>query len=200
MDLSIFITEDVYIDFSSPLIKTKADELFSQAKTDLEKAQIAYEYVRDEVPHSFDIGANVITARASDVLGYMTGICHAKANLLAALLRSVNIPTGFCFQHITLSNDESLGYCVHCFNAIFIDNHWIKVDARGNTKGKNAQFSIRAPILAFSNRKEYDEYFWKGIYARPHIAAMNMLEQAKSLQDVLDNIPDYMNDHADVNE
>lgn len=38
-----------------------------------------------------------------------------------------------CFQHITLAADDSKGYCVHCFNAIYIDNKWIKVDARGNT-------------------------------------------------------------------
>ena len=62
--------------------------------TDTEKAKIAYEYVRDEIPHSFAIDSKIITAKASDVLRYKTGICHAKANLLAALLRSQSIPVG----------------------------------------------------------------------------------------------------------
>lgn len=200
MDLSIFLAEDKYIDFSSLLIREKADELFSHANTNVEKAKIAYEYVRDEIPHSFDINAKIITAKASDVLAHTTGICHAKSNLLAALLRAENIPAGFCFQHITLANDDSLGYCVHCYNAIFVDNHWIKVDARGNTNGKNAQFSLETPVLAFQNRKDYDEYFWKGIYAKPHADTMKMLEKAKSLQDILDNIPDYVNDIPDIME
>ena len=128
----------------------------------------------------------------------MTGICHAKANLLAALLRSANIPVGFCFQRLTLAGDRSLGYCVHCYNAIFISNNWIKVDARGNTNGINAGFSLENPILAYHNREGYGEYFYKGYFARPHADTMKMLDNAKSLQDVLDNIPDYMNDTPDI--
>lgn len=41
---------------------------------------------------------------------------------LLVLLRLQNISTGFYFQHITLAEDDSLGYCVHCYNAIYIDN------------------------------------------------------------------------------
>jgi transglutaminase-like putative cysteine protease len=146
--------------------------------------------VRDKVPHSFDCNAQIITVVASDVLKYETGICHAKANLLAALLRLQGIPTGFCFQHITLADDDSEGYCLHCYNAIKLDNKWVKVDARGNTNGKNAQFSIDKPMLAFINREEYDEYFFEGIYALPDIMTMKMLEQAKTLQDVISGLPE----------
>ena len=196
----MFLAESQYVDFSSPIIREKANELFRAVDSDVEKAKIAYIYVRDKIPHSFDINAKIITATASDVLKYRTGICHAKANLLAALLRLQGIPIGFCFQHLTLADDESMGYCVHCYNAIFIDNRWMKVDARGNTNGKNAQFSLDEPILAFPNREEYDEYFWMGIYASPHLDTMRMLEEAKSLQDVLDNIPDYLFETPDVAE
>ena len=129
---------------------------------------------------------------------HKTGICHAKSNLLAALLRLEGIPVGFCFQHITLANDDSLGYCVHCYNAIFIDKLWIKVDARGNTNGKSAQFSLGEPILAFPNRKEYDEYYWSGIFASPHTDTMKILDKAESLQDVFDNLPDYVLEIPDV--
>ena len=199
-DLQMFLEESRYVDFSAPIIMDKADELFHAAKSDIEAAKIAYEYVRDEIPHSFDISAKAITAKASDVLKCQTGICHAKSNLLAALLRSCGIPVGFCFQHITLAEDESMGYCVHCYNAIFVDNRWVKVDARGNTKGKNAQFSLGEPILAFPNRVEYDEYFWPGVYARPHADTMKMLEGAKSLQDILARIPDYILESPDIAE
>lgn len=198
MDYSIFMRENEYIDFSSALVTKKAEELFCNINSDIEKARIAYEFVRDRIPHSFDISAKVITAKASDVLKYSTGICHAKANLLAALLRSQDIPTGFCFQHITLTDDDSHGYCVHCYNAVFVDNHWIRVDARGNTKGINAQFSMDKPKLAFLNRTNYDEYFWPGIYADPQKDTMKMLEKAKSIQEVFDNIPDYVNEKPDI--
>ncbi|MCX8129414.1 MAG: transglutaminase-like domain-containing protein [Clostridia bacterium] len=200
MDLSLFLAEDEYVDFSSSIITEKAYELFHNIKTDVEKAKIAFEYVRDEIPHSFEIGAKVITARASEALANKTGICHAKANLFAALLRTQCIPTGFCFQRMTIANDDSLGYAVHCYNAIYIDYHWIKVDASGQANGKTAQFSLTEPVLAFPVGEEYDEYFWDGIYARPHSDTMKMLEKAKSLRDIRDNIPDYVNEPPDILE
>ena len=197
-DYSAFLQQSKYVDYSSPIITDKANKLFINTHTDADKAKIAYEFVRDEIPHSFDIKAKIITAKASDVLRYKTGICHAKANLLAALLRSQGIPAGFCFQHITLADDDSLGYCVHCYNAVCLDGHWIKIDARGNTNGVNAQFSLEKPILAFANRPDYDEYFWPGIYASAHMATMHMLEKAPCIQYVMDNIPDLIKEKPDI--
>jgi transglutaminase-like putative cysteine protease len=106
-----FLETSKYVNYDSALINFKAKELFEAKMTDTEKAKTAYLYVRDEILHSFDCNAQVITAVASDVLKYGTGICHAKANLLAALLRSQGIPTGFCYQHLTLVDDDSKGYC-----------------------------------------------------------------------------------------
>lgn len=195
-----FLQENEYVDYNSEIIQKKVAELFLADMNETEKAKMAYKFVRDEIPHSFDCNTDIITAKASDVLKYKTGICHAKANLLAALLRSQGIPTGFCFQHITLLNGDSLGYCVHAYNAVFIENKWIKLDARGNKQGVNAQFSTNEPILAFPNRKEYDEYFWKGIYGSPHMSTMEMLGKAKCLQDIMDNIPDEVNEIPDIQE
>lgn len=200
IDKQLFLRENKYIDFSEDIIQQKAKILFANSENNINKAKIAYEYVRDEIPHSFDINAKVITAKASDVLYKKTGICHAKSNLLAALLRSQKIPVGMCFQHITLMDDDSLGYCVHCYNAIFLDDRWIKVDARGNTNGKNAKFSLNEPILAFPNREQYDEFFWTGIYSNPHNDMMKVLESATSIQYIIDNIPDYVNTSPDIFE
>lgn len=156
--------------------------------------------MRDKIPHSFDRDAKIITAKASYVLKYETGICHAKSNLLAALLRSQGIPTDFCYQHSTLMNDDSEGYCIHSYNAVLLDGRWIKLDARGNKLGVNAQFSLDEPNLAYPCRPQYDEYYFKGIYAAPHIPAMQMLEQAKSLKDILDCIPALVTTPPDIME
>ena len=198
--MDLFLQEQKYIDFSAPNIQAKAAELFSGLGDNIQKAKAAYEFVRDEIPHTFDIHSDIITAKASDVLKHKTGICHAKCNLLAALLRSQGIPVGFCFQHLTLVDDDSMGYVVHCYNAIFLGGRWIKVDARGNKPGVNAQFSLDEPVLAFLCRPEYDEYFWPGIYATPHEATMHTLERAKSLQDVFDTIPDMITELPDITE
>lgn len=193
-----FLEKSEYIDYESDLIISKAQQLFSDNMTNVEKAQAAYLFVRDEIPHSFDCNDSIITATASDVLKYKTGICHAKSNLLAALLRSQGIPAGFCFQHLTLMEDDTKGYCLYCFNAIMPYNKWVKVDARGNTKGKNAQFSMDTPILAFENRPEYDEYFFDGIFAKPDKSTMEMLRCAKNLQDVIDGLSEKPSGRPDL--
>ena len=189
-DINQYLVEDEYVDFSDEGIQNKAAELFSETRDDIQKTQIAYEFVRDKISHSFDIKAEIITAKASNVLRYQTGICHAKANLMAALLRSQGIPVGFCFQRITLFDDDSKGYCVHCFNAVWLDERWIKLDARGNKSNIDAQFSMGEPKLAFPCRAEYEEFFWSGVYANPHSQTMCMLNHANSLEYVLENIPE----------
>ena len=193
-----FLQESHYVDFSAPLITEKARAIFSDTADDIEKARVAYEFVRDNIPHSFDCNATIITAKASDVLLHGTGICHAKSNLLAALLRAQKIPAGFCFQRLTRGIDDSKGYLIHCYNAVWLDAHWVKLDARGNTNGKNAQFSLGEPLLAFPCRPQYQEYFLPGIYANPHAATMTVLERVKSLQDVLESLPDMVRESPDA--
>lgn len=185
MQLSAFLQESPYIDYSDPLVATKSAELLDGLSTDTEKARVAYEFVRDNIPHTFDVQARVVTAKASDVLRHETGICHAKSNLLAALLRAQGIPTGFCFQRLTLAEDDALGHCIHCFSAIYLEGRWVRVDARGNTGGIAAAFSLDEPQLAFASRPEYGEYIFEGIYAQPHAETMDMLTRARSVSDIL---------------
>jgi transglutaminase-like putative cysteine protease len=198
LNLELFLSEDEYIDYSSEDIINKTTELFTNKHSTYDKTKITFEFVRDEIPHSCDIPTAIITSKASSVLKYKTGICHAKANLLAALLRSQGIPTGFCYQHITLAEDDSKGYSLHCFNAIYIDNQWIKVDARGNTNGRNAQFSTGKPILAFKNRQEYNEYFFDGIWATADKKTMELLEIAQNINDVLNGLPEFPETNPDI--
>jgi hypothetical protein len=68
----------------------------------LEKA--CFEWVRDEIRHSYDYQMNPVTCRASDVLEYKTGYCFAKSHLLAALLRANQIP----FNWMRLSGYSSM--------------------------------------------------------------------------------------------
>ena len=195
-----FLQETKYIDYKSENIQLEAISLFSAEMSEPEKVKIAYEFVRDKIPHSFDCNADVVTAKASDVLKYKTGICFAKANLLAALLRSQGIPAGICYQRLTLADDDSQGYCIHAYNAAFVDGKWIKFDARGNKPGVNAQFSLEEPILAFPVRPEYDECFYPGMYSSPYLPTMQILEEATCIQDVWDHIPDEMAQAPDIVE
>ena len=200
MIVDIYFQETSYIDYSSPIVRDQAKALFKSVNSELEKVRIAFEFVRDEISHSIDVNAPVVTAKASDVLRHKTGICHANANLLDALLRSQKIPTGMCYQHLTKKEDDSEGYCVHCFNAVHVGHRWIKLDARGNNDRVSVAFSLHDPAIAFVNRPQYNEFFWPGIFANPHRASMNALEAAKNMEELLKALPDHMLEDPDILE
>lgn len=167
------------VNYSNLIIKEKVSEIFNQSQTEIEKAKVAFEFVRDEISHSWDIQSARITCNASDVLNFKEGICYAKSHLLAALLRSQGIPTGFCYQRLMLFDTPDKGYCIHALNAIFFKslNKWVRVDARGNKKGIDAQFSIDEVKLAFSINEVLDEKDYPIIYAKPHPKTVAVLEQ-----------------------
>lgn len=166
----------------------KVIEGLKEYKTEIVKT--FYEFVRDEIPHSFDIESDEITIKASEVLKNKTGICYTKSNLLAAMLRYVGIPCGMCYEHLTLQEDEKMGYVVHCFNAVYLWDEWIFLDARGNKEGIDAQFVKDEIKLSFTPREEYDEYFYYGIFEDAHEETMKIIENSNTITEVMDNIPD----------
>jgi len=128
-----------------------------------------FEFVRDRVVHSWDIQSRRVTGRASEVLRHREGICYAKSHLLAALLRGRGIPAGLCYQRLTLGDTPESGHCVHALNAVWIASRqrWVRLDARGNRPGVDAQFSLDAERLAFAVRPEYGEVDYGIIHAEP---------------------------------
>lgn len=65
----------------------------------------------------------------------------------------------FVRDEIPHSWDASDGYIIHALNTVYIDSlqKWIRLDARGNKAGVNAQFSLEKEILAFPARPEFGE-------------------------------------------
>lgn len=177
-NLSNYLLVDKYVDFDKKVIQDKIKELFDDDFNEIQKVKIAFEYVRDEISHSWDIQSEKVTRTASEVLKYKEGICYAKSMLLAALLRYQGIPTGFCYQKLILGDTLETGYCIHALNAVFLSNinKWIRVDARGNTNGKNAQFLIDKEQLAFPIRTEYGEVDYPTIFAKPIKTIIQTLE------------------------
>ncbi|UFU01146.1 transglutaminase family protein [Radiobacillus kanasensis] len=177
--LEEYLLELNEVNYSNPIVKEKIGELFNSTQTEVEKAKVAFEYVRDEISHSWDIQGKRVTCKASDVLFYGEGICYAKSNLLASLLRSQRIPTGFCYQRLMLFDKPEKGYCIHALNAVFLKslNKWIRLDARGNKKGIDAQFSLDDERLAFTTLEELDEKDYPTIYVKPHPKTLAVLEE-----------------------
>lgn len=147
---------------------------------DIEKTKRLYEFVRDKIAHSWDIQSQVITQKASEVATVQTGICYAKSNLLAALLRSCGIPCGFCYQRLMLFDTPDKGYCIHAFNAAYLHslNRWVVMDARGNKSGIHAEFSLTEAKLAFHVNEALNEITYPTIFYEPNPKTMHSLEQA----------------------
>ncbi|UHA58694.1 transglutaminase family protein [Metabacillus litoralis] len=178
-NINDYLLEMNEVNYSHPKIKEKVSELFHEYQSDIEKAKVAFEYVRDEISHSWDIQSKRVTCYASEVLQLKEGICYAKSHLLASLLRSQGIPTGFCYQRLMLFDTPEKGYCIHALNAIFLKsvNKWIRIDARGNKEGVNAQFSIEEERLAFTVNEELGEKDYPIIYSKPHPKTLIVLEE-----------------------
>ena len=148
------------IDYNHPLVQEKVVELKVKSESPLDYIKRAYEFVRDEIPHSWDIQSEVVAKKASDVLRNETGICWTKSCLLAALLRANDIPSGISYQLLTRADeDDSEGYIIHALNTVYIEelDKWIRLDARGNKENVQAQFSMNEEKLAFSVREEFGE-------------------------------------------
>lgn len=177
-NMNDYIKNTKYINYDNQQVKEKADDLAQDCKNQIEMIEKLYNYVRDEIAHSWDIQNRQVTITASDVLREGHGICYAKSNLLAALLRCQGIPTGICYQKLTLGDTPDTGYVIHALNAVYIEerNQWIRLDARGNKEGIQAKFSLDEEYLAFPVRPEYGELDYDIIYPDPHEVTMNALE------------------------
>ncbi|MCK9858579.1 transglutaminase family protein [Paenibacillus sp. ATY16] len=177
--LTDYLADSDITDYHHPSIQSLAAELRQQTPDETTFIRLAFEYVRDQISHSWDIQSSLITCSASDVLAHKEGICYAKSNLLCAILRSQGIPAGYCYQRLTLGDTPDTGYVIHALNAVYLRNaeRWIRVDARGNKPGIDAQFSLDQERLAFPIRKEYDEVDYPIIYSEPHPITIQALRQ-----------------------
>lgn len=185
--LAEYLLPTKYVDFTAPCIQEKAKELFANCTDDIDKIKTAYLFVRDEISHSWDIKSERITKKASEVLTYKEGICYSKSMLLAALLRHEGIPTGFCYQRLTVFDMPNSGYYIHCLNAVYLkdEERFIRLDARGNTNGSQAEFSTQEEHLAFPVRKEYDEIDFPSVFAWPLRNTTDALEHSENCEDLI---------------
>lgn len=150
-----YLSETKTINYGDPVIQEKVSELKADTVTAIDYIVKAYEFVRDEIPHSWDIRSTVVSRKASDVLENRTGICWTKSCLLAALLRANGIPSGISYQLLTRADeDDSEGYIIHALNTVYLEEQkkWIRLDARGNKENVHAEFSIEEEHLAFPVR------------------------------------------------
>ncbi|UJF32471.1 transglutaminase-like domain-containing protein [Paenibacillus hexagrammi] len=174
----LIVTDEV--DFEHHLIAELTIKLEASSQDQVDFIKKSYEYVRDEIDHSWDIQSSRITCSASEALIHKEGICYAKANLLCAILRRAGIPSGFCYQRLTLGETPDTGYCIHALNAVYVQKlgKWIRLDSRGNKPGVYAEFSLNEEKLAFPIREDYDEVDYLTIYTSPNAKTIKALKSS----------------------
>ena len=189
MNHDMYLAASDIIDWQHPLVAARARELAAGSSDPVAIARRCFEFVRDEIRHSWDFRQNPVTCRASDVLSHGTGYCYAKSHLLAALLRANGIPAGFCYQRLS-RGDSGPPYCLHGLNGVWLPEYgWYRVDARGNKPGVDARFSPPTERLAF-RLQEPDEADLPGILAEPLPEVIRVLTTCATVEEVYDNLPD----------
>ncbi|BCS54348.1 transglutaminase family protein [Geobacter sp. SVR] len=193
-ELNDYLASDAVIDWQTPAIREKALELTRSLPDEIAKARCLYEWVRDVITHTHDAGLDVVTCAASDVLRHGTGICFAKSHLLAALLRAAGIPAGFCYQVLRKDPPTDNSPVLHGFNAIYLAelDRWIRVDARGNTGGIDAQFSLAKERLAFAMDPAADEFIYEAIFAAPVGSVVERLQMYDTLNELWWDLPECL--------
>lgn len=184
-----YLENSHYIDFADPQVSEKAAVLARGALSEEALVEQCFLFVRDQIKHSWDFKLNPVTCRASEVLRHGTGFCYAKSHLLAALLRANGIPTGLCYQRLSV-HDAGTPYCLHGLNAVYLQKYgWYRIDARGNKPGVAAEFYPPHEVLAFPIR-ETAERDLPEIWAEPLPVVTDVLEKHRDVALVFENLPD----------
>ena len=140
-NLNLFLKETKYCNFNNKKIKQLAFEITKGAKSEKDKAITLFYYVRDSI--LYRVGH--WNRKATETLVERKGVCTSKSNLLVALLRSLNIPSGYGVMEVR--GDEYFGpivpdflkdkiskKSVHVYACVYLNNVWIKCDPSDDKK------------------------------------------------------------------
>jgi transglutaminase-like putative cysteine protease len=184
-----FLASTDGVDWYHPDVQTAAWLLAGGESDPVKIARRCFEWVRDEIQHCMDFRRAEVTCRASEVLTRGTGFCYAKSHLLAALLRANGIPTGFCYQRLSI-DDAGPPFCLHGLNAVWLpDFGWYRIDARGNKPGVCAEFDPPHEQIAFTTDLP-GERMLPEILAEPLPMVVEALRQHLTVVEVAANLPD----------
>lgn len=184
-----YLESTQYVDWLHPAVQSKARDLAEGSRDRTDIACRCFEFVRDQIKHSWDYRLNPVTCKASEVLEHGTGYCYAKSHLLAALLRANDIPAGLCYQRLTLG-DDGHSYCLHGLNAVWLQGYgWYRIDARGNKPGVDAGFSPPVERLAFSTAGPLEADLPE-IWPEPLPVVVRTLTAFRTVEEVFENLPD----------
>lgn len=190
-----YLAQSDVINWQHPAIQEQAKTLTDELSSPEEIAKACFEWVRDQIYHICDYRLDPVVWRASDVLQCRTGFCFAKSHLLAALLRANKIPTGFCYQRLSIDG-RGAPYSLHGFNAVYLPEiGWYRLDPRGNRDGIQSAFNPPHEQLAYTPERAEEEDF-KAILPEPLSIVVDALKGYSTREALLQHLPDVSLDKA----
>jgi transglutaminase-like putative cysteine protease len=190
--LSAFLSATPHIDHDHPGVRAIVDDRGWRERSTIDAARAAFEFVRDEVHHSWDVKSHRVARTASEVLLHREGLCYAKSHLLAALLRQLGVPSGLAYQRLTFGETPASGYTSHGLSTAFLEGRWIRLDARGNKPGIDAQFSLDEERLAFAVRPDLAERDYEENFCDVHPTIAGALRSCDDLHELINRLPDEL--------
>ena len=188
-DVKEYLRSTEVIDYDNPDVLAKANDLAEGTDDVLVIAKRCFEWVRDEIQHCEDFPKNKVACSASAVLREGTGVCYAKSHLLAALLRANSIPTGFCYQRLSI-DDNGPSFCLHGLNAVNLPEFgWYRIDPRGNKEGVDTQFCPPVEQLAYKPHLD-GEADLPEVWPDPLPQIINSLRTYHTYDELWENLPD----------
>lgn len=187
-----YLAADAVVEADAEPVRALAAQLRAEHGDDVAFTRAAFEWVRDEVAHSWDAKDPRVTCTATEVLTERVGLCYAKSHLLAAVLRAEGVPTGLCYQILTdataapVPEDE---YMVHGLVAVHLDGGWHRLDPRGNKPGVDARFSLDEEHLAWPVRPELGEQDLPEVHVVPHPVVLAALASADDVLELCGRLP-----------
>ncbi|KQW21402.1 hypothetical protein ASC80_15120 [Afipia sp. Root123D2] len=155
-----FLKATSFVDSDHPAIIAFAQAKTESAQSELERALLLYDAVRDEVSYELYLDyRSESTYRASAVLQTGSGFCVGKAALLAACARAVNIPARIGYadvkNHLTSFRLRAVMgtdlFVWHSYAELWLENKWVKA-----TPAFDAQLCahVGVPPLDFDGRND----------------------------------------------
>lgn len=151
--LGYYLQPDNFVDSDNSTIKKKAQEITKGITDDYEKVKAVHDWIANNIWYDYD-GLNQkseIEYIASEVLVSKKSVCQGFADLAAAMLRSLGIPTkvtnGYAmgvgtsevWTNDILNSDQSN----HAWNESYVNGRWVIYDCTWDSDNKyiNKEYS-----------------------------------------------------------
>lgn len=188
--LDRYLEDTETVDWQTPAVLEKARELCFDVADPGDTIRVLWRFARQDVPEPAGGEDDKVACSASQVLREGSGVEHARANLLVALLRSRGIPAGFAYQKLRRGGKGPL-FVLAGFACVYLhaEERWAPLDLR---PADGPLPELEEASLTLEADPDLEEVTFDLVFARPHRAVTDVLSRAPNLDHVRRFLPDSL--------